>query len=382
MAEFTAGQRIVGLKSGYLVGERLGEGGFGLAFVATADDGRRVVLKQLRLARMGDWKAMELFEREARVLAALAHPNIPRCHEFFATDGARAVDPGELSGLTGDASLVLVQDHVDGASLAAWVAASTRTTAAQAEALLRKLLGVLDYLHGLHPPVVHRDIKPGNIVVTAAGEPMLIDFGAIQDRARRDSEVGSTSVGTFGFFPIEQVLGKARPASDLYALAMTMVVVLSHRQPDELPLDPSTSKVDVREACPGLPERLTRALDGMLEPAVGQRLASARDVLAVLDGEVLQPRAADIPVPKARSLPAIVSRVPLYTGGAAALLLYGFFFDAFSESELVSLSFLWLIPLAFGLGARLNDSIGGGLRWAVGATLLLGAFLLLVFPAL
>ncbi|MFZ6182744.1 serine/threonine-protein kinase [Nannocystis pusilla] len=382
MAEFTAGERVVGLRSAYVVGERLGEGGFGLAFVATADDGRRVVLKQLRVARMGDWKAMELFEREARVLASLAHPGIPRCHEFFATDGARAVDPTDLAGLGDDVSLVLVQDHVDGASLAARVASGARTTAGEAELLLRKLLGVLAYLHDLQPPVVHRDIKPGNIVVTAAGEPMLIDFGAIQDRARRDSEIGSTSVGTFGFFPLEQVLGKARPASDLYALAMTMVVVLTHRQPDELPIDPSTSKVDVRRACPGLPERLTRALDGMLEPAVGQRFAAARDVLAVLDGEALARREPALPVPQARSLPALVYKAPLYTGGAAALLLYGFLFDDFSESDLVALSFAWLPLVAFGLGARLRDSIAGGLRWAVIATLLLGVFLLAVFPAL
>ncbi|MCY1008447.1 serine/threonine-protein kinase [Nannocystis pusilla] len=327
MAEFTAGERVVGLRSAYVVGERLGEGGFGLAFVATADDGRRVVLKQLRVARMGDWKAMELFEREARVLASLAHPGIPRCHEFFATDGARAVDPTDLAGLGDDVSLVLVQDHVDGASLAARVAGGARTTAGEAEALLRKLLGVLAYLHDLQPPVVHRDIKPANIVVTAAGEPMLVDFGASQDRFRRESELGSTSVGTFGFFPLEQVLGKARPASDLYALAMTMVVVLTHRQPDELPIDPSTSKVDVRRACPGLPERLTRALDGMLEPAVGQRFAAARDVLAVLDGEALARREPALPVPQARSLPALVYKAPLYTGGAAALLLYGFLFD-------------------------------------------------------
>ncbi|MBZ5710012.1 serine/threonine protein kinase [Nannocystis pusilla] len=382
MPEFTASERVVGRNSEYVVGERLGEGGFGLAFVATAADGRRVVLKQLRVARMGDWKAMELFEREARVLASLAHPNIPRCHEFFATDGARAVDPADIAQLGGDASLVLVQDHVDGASLAARIAAGERMTAAQAEALLRELLGVLDYLHGLHPPVVHRDIKPANIVVTPAGEPMLIDFGAIQERLRRDSEVGSTTVGTFGFFPMEQVLGKARPASDLYALAMTMVVALTHRQPDELPIDPETSKVVVRSACPGLPERLARALDGMLEPAVGRRLASARDVLVVLAGDALQRRENSLPVPAARSLPPAVYKAPLYTGGAAALLLYGFFFDAFSETDLVALSFVWLPLVLFGLGARLNDSIAGGLRWAVLGTLLLGVFILGVFPAL
>src|SRR5690606_7303777 len=108
MPEFAPGQRLAGLRAHYVVGERLGEGGFGVAHVATAEDGRKVVLKQLRLARMSDWKAMELFEREARALAALDHPNIPRCHEFFATDGARVVPPAQLGELGPDAALVMV----------------------------------------------------------------------------------------------------------------------------------------------------------------------------------------------------------------------------------------------------------------------------------
>lgn len=382
MAEFVAGQRVVGLKSQYTIGDALGEGGFGVAFVATDAGGRRVVLKQLQMARMGDWKAMELFEREARVLASLDHPNIPRCHEFCATDGARAVAAAEIARLGEGASLVIVQDHVEGKSLQARIDAGERMTAAQAEALLRKLLGVLEYLHGLHPPVVHRDIKPANIVVTPAGEPMLVDFGATQDRVRRASEIGSTTVGTFGYFPIEQVLGKARPASDLYALAMTMMVALTHRQPEELPIDAATSKVVVSEACPGLPDRLARALGGMLEPAIGQRTASAGDALRVLDGAELVRAAPATPAPKARPLPALVHKIPLYGGTLSALVLYGALFDWFTESELVLLSFGWLPVIAFGLGVRATDTIRGGLAWAVFGTFGLWCFIVGIFPML
>lgn len=381
MSEFIPSQRIAGLRARYVVERRLGEGGFGVAFVASDDAGRHVLLKQLQVSRMGDWKAIELFEREARVLAALDHPNIPRCHEFFATDGARTVPAAELAQLGAGASLVLVQDLVEGASLQARIAAGERMTAARAEALLRKLLGVLDYLHGLHPPVVHRDIKPANIVVTPAGEPMLVDFGAIQDRVRRESELGSTTVGTFGYFPIEQVLGKARPASDLYALAMTMVVALTHRQPEELPIDPATSKVMVREACPGLPERLAAALDGMLEPAIGQRLASARDALRALDG-ALERAGPSVPVVKDRRIPALVHQIPLWGGGLATLALYGVLFDSFSESDLVALSYVWVPVLGFGFGVRATDSLLGGVKWAGLAFLLLGVFIAGVFPML
>ncbi len=382
MAEFVAGQRVAGIQSHYTVAETLGEGGFGVAFVAVDGGGRRVVLKQLQVARMGDWKAMELFEREARVLASLDHPNIPRCHEFCATDGARAVPAAELAGLGAGASLVLVQDLVDGRSLQARIDAGERMTGAQAEAMLRKLLGVLDYLHGLHPPVIHRDVKPANIVVTPAGEPMLVDFGATQDRMRRASEVGGTSVGTFGYFPIEQVLGKARPASDLYALAMTLMVALTHRQPEDLPIDAATSKVIVREACPGLPERLAQTLDGMLEPAIGQRIATAAEALKALDGAALVRAGVNKPVQKNRRLPALVHTIPLWTGGLTALALYGVLFDSFSESDLVAMSYTWLPVFAFGLGVRATDTIFGGIKWAVVGSLLLGVFLAGIFPML
>lgn len=382
MAEFVAGQRVAGVRSHYTIAETIGEGGFGVAFAAVDEDGRRVVLKQLQVARMGDWKAMELFEREARVLASLDHPNIPRCHEFCATDGARAAAASELASLGAGASLVLVQDRVEGRSLQARVDAGERMTGAQAEALLRALLGVLEYLHGLHPPVIHRDVKPANIVVTPSGEPVLVDFGATQDRVRRASEVGGTSVGTFGFFPIEQVLGKARPASDLYALAMTLMVALTHRQPEDLPIDPSTSKVMVREACPGLDERLARTLDGMLEPAIGQRIATAAEALKALDGAALVRAGANVPVRKDRRLPALVHTIPLWVGGLSALALYGVLFDSFSERELMDLSYVWLPIVAFGLGVRATDSIVGGIRWAVAGALLLGAFLVGIFPML
>jgi serine/threonine protein kinase len=381
MTQTSSNRRIAGLRATYTIERELGEGGFGVASLATDEAGTRVVLKQLHMARMGEWKALELFEREARVLAALDHPNIPRCREFFATDGSRAVAASELAQLGAGASLVLVQDHVEGSSLQARIGARERMTATQAEAILRELLAVLMYLHELHPPVIHRDIKPANVVVTPAGKPMLVDFGAIQDRSRGESELGSTTVGTFGYFPIEQVLGKARPASDLYALAVTMVVALSHRRPEELPIDAATSKVIVAEACPGLPQRLAGTLDRMLEPAIGQRIASARDAVRALDG-ALEKVGSVAPVRKDRSLPALVWKVPLWGGGIITLALYGVLFDSFSESDLVAFSFVWIPVLAFGLGARATDSVRGGIVWAGGSLVALAVFLAVVFPLL
>lgn len=382
MDDLVQGQRVVGLRSAYVVDGVLGAGGFGQAFAATSDDGRTVVLKQLRVARMDDWKALELFEREARALASLHHPNIPRHHEFFATDGDRSVEPSRVAELGPGVRLVLVQDRVEGRSLMEHVEARERLAADQAQALLTALLEVLAYLHGLQPPIVHRDIKPANIVVTPTGKPMLVDFGAIQDRMRRDSELGSTTVGTFGFFALEQMLGKAQPASDLYSLGMTMMVVLTHRAPEELPIDPATSKVLVRAACPGLPEPLTRALEGMLEPVVGNRLPSASAVLGVLAAAAMVPRLPGPVVPTPRRLPAAAHLGPICGAVAVAATLYGLLFDSLSESELVAVSFYWVPLLVFGLGARLTDSIAGALAWTAIGTGALAVFIYGIFPAL
>lgn len=397
MTELAAGRVVQGLQARYTVERALGEGGFGLAWSARRDDGTRVVLKQLRLARMGEWKALELFEREARVLAALSHPGIPKLLEFFALDGETARDPATLYSSVAPPSpalsLVIAQGYVDGRSLQAWIDERGRWAADDAEAVLRRLLDVLRYLHSRHPPVIHRDIKPANVILGSDGDAYLVDFGAIQERLRGGSEVGSTTVGSFGYFPQEQLLGKARPASDLYALGMTLMCALTHQQPDTLPLDEATSKVQVRVAAPHLPERLMRALEVMLEPAVGQRAASCEAVLQVLDGPLAQravvagPQAAL--VRSEPSVPAVFYMVPLALGVGGTVLVYLLWFNRFSETELVNLSFLWVPVIVFGLVLRgaahdplVKRPVAKALVWSLGSLGLLVFFFAAVFPAL
>ena len=143
------------------------------------------------------------------------------------------------------------------------------------EALLDSLLGVLEYLHGLHPPLVHRDINPRNVVVRPDGEPVLVDFGAIQDRLRFAGQPGSTQVGSVGYMPLEQMVESAVPASDLYALGMTVLVVHTHTPPEGLPFDAATARVELDEAGRGLPPKLLRVLGQLLAPTAEARPASA-----------------------------------------------------------------------------------------------------------
>ncbi|MGB1012856.1 MAG: serine/threonine protein kinase, partial [Nannocystaceae bacterium] len=327
--ELQPGTKLAGLSHNYTIDGVLGRGGFGIAYSGIRSDGQAVVLKMLQPGRLQEWKSLELFAREARALASLSHPQVPRYHEFFATDGTRAYPAQELH-TPGEQVLswVLVQDRVAGQSLQQHIDQGTRLTNATVEAIFRDLLGILDYLHNQNPPVIHRDIKPANILLDPEMRPFLVDFGAIQDTLRLTTAGGSTTVGTFGFVPMEQLMGKARPASDLYALAMTLLSALTHLPPENLPLDENTGKIKLNEAVPGLSPALRRAFDTMIEPIVGQRVQSASAVQNLLDGREKLPELARPQAPATRLDWLWTASIGI--GGLTAGLIYLVFFNAFS----------------------------------------------------
>ncbi len=366
-----------GKKGSYRLLRSLGEGGFGETWLAEREaDGHRVAVKMLSLARLSDWKALELFEREAKVLAELDHPAIPAVLDYFSQG---------IGNDAGPPTWFLVQTYVEGRSLRQMIADRARLDNAAAEALLRRLLEILNYLHSRHPPVIHRDIHPGNVILGPGGSPWLVDFGAIQDRLRGETG-GSTTIGTFGYVPMEQLLGKARPASDLYALGMTMLVILSHREPEALPFDESSTKVRIDEAVPALSPGLKRVLDRMIEPVIGGRPTSAKEALALLDGTALeQPESVKIATKEASSgFWRAVGAAAIGLGGLAAGLIYIVFFNSFSETELVRISALWVAPVAFGIGVRRGgrSPLATGLAWSGVVVGLLILFIYGVFPSL
>ncbi len=244
----------------------LGQGGMGTTWEAEAlDTGQRVALKALSLKAMSDWKSLDLFEREARVLAGLSHPSIPRFID------AIKLDEGDL---------FLVQELVEGRSLAERLKDGHRSTEVEVRQIARALLETLIYLHGLSPPVIHRDIKPQNVLVRDSGEIALVDFGAVKEGARREGSFASTVVGTYGYMAPEQFQGKAEPSSDLYALGATLVFLLTGRDPSDLPQ--RRLKIDFR-ADAGVSERMAGWLDRLLEPAPEDRIPTARAALDALD---------------------------------------------------------------------------------------------------
>jgi WD40 repeat protein/Flp pilus assembly protein TadD len=230
--------------------------------------GPRVALKELHLSRVDDWKVMDLFEREARVLAALRHPSVPAYVDHFTID-----DPA-------GPSFCLVQQLAPGVSLADLVASGWRADEAEAKRIAVAILDVLDHLHARVPPVYHRDIKPQNVIREPNGNIWLVDFGAVRDMYRSTAVGGSTVAGTFGYMAPEQLHGVARPESDLYGLGATLVYALSGRAPTEM--SQTKLRVDFRPHV-----RASRGfaawLQKVMEPAPEDRFPSAAAARRALD---------------------------------------------------------------------------------------------------
>jgi serine/threonine protein kinase len=252
----------------YRLIELLGEGGIGVTFRSQRlDDGQEVALKELALRGMRDWKVLELFEREARVLAQLQDPAIPRYLDAFSVER----DGGPL--------FYLVQELAPGRDLGRAVAAGWRPDEEEVRSIATQVLGALDYLHGLSPPVIHRDLKPQNLIRSEHGQIFLVDFGSVRDTYADTVLGGSTVAGTFGYMAPEQGQGQASPASDLYGLGATLVHLLTGKHPGELPR--RRMKLAFRphaRVSPGL----ARWLDRMIAPVAEERFASAQQALTAL----------------------------------------------------------------------------------------------------
>lgn len=255
----------------YTVVRELGKGGQGRTLLVERDDepGSRYVLKLLRIEHVDDWKQVELFEREVTTLAALDHPGIPRLCD-------RIVEDGRTAGI--------VQSLVPGHTLAQQLAEHGPLGAARFERIVRECLEILAYLRQQVPPVLHRDINPRNVML-GPERAYLIDFGA----ARVGGKTDMTSVGTFGYMPPEQLIGRPEPASDMYGLGMTLVSLAERRDVGDLPQDPSSGRVDGSRLLRGMKPQLRDVLLGMIEPGLGERLSDPREALRRLDAPASLP---------------------------------------------------------------------------------------------
>ena len=229
-----------------------------------------VALKVLSLKQTANWKILELFEREANILSQLKHTGIPNYLNYFQIDD------------THEKRWYLIQQFISGQSLNTLVDDGRRTTEEEIVNITAQILEILIYLHNLKPPVIHRDIKPQNIIRQSNGKIYLVDFGAVNDIYRQTLIGSSTVVGTYGYMAPEQFRGQAVPSTDLYGLGATLLYLLTHSSPAEFPQN--KLKIDFRSSL-NVSEQLGNWLEIMLEPVVEDRFESASQALAVLKGD-------------------------------------------------------------------------------------------------
>ncbi len=226
------------LRRRYLIQQVLGQGGFARTYLAMDQERFQepCVIKEFVVSYQDDAlirKAKGLFKRESSILHQVKHPQIPRFWAAFEEDDR----------------LFLVQDYVNGDTYRKIQQerklAGKNFTEIEIIHLLTHLLPVLSYLH--QRQIVHRDISPDNIILkaskpnktaieTSLGLPILIDFGAVKEATSGLTLVSSmTRVGKVGYAPPEQLqTGNVKPHSDLYALAVTCLVLLTGREPNVL----------------------------------------------------------------------------------------------------------------------------------------------------
>jgi serine/threonine protein kinase len=296
-----------------------------------------VAIKEVALGPGADAAARERLEREARVLSQLAHPAIPRYVEHF------------TAGVGKHRALYLVQALVEGQTLAAELE-RRRYTEDDVLSIVAELLGVLGYLHALRPPVVHRDVKPRNVMRRPDGGLALVDFGAVRDVLRDPALGGSTIAGTYGYMAPEQFRGEASPAADVYALAVLAVVLLSRRAPEDM--TNGRHELDWRPWVHASPP-LVALLGRWLDPDPARRPADALAARADLE----RMRTAPPPAPETPTLPVVVAEGPERLRIVAVLLafLFGFmggehWYLGNRAAGLFSLLFCWTgLPFLFNL---------------------------------
>src|SRR4028119_1991782 len=269
------------LRDRYHVLKALGQGGFGATFLAkdvSLPGEPSCVIKQLRPTMTGGHllpMARELFEREARTLGRIGnHPQVPLLLAFFEDKE----------------QFYLVQEYISGSTLQQEVRRSGPFSEAGVKQFLSEVLPLLQYIHSQH--VIHRDIKPANLIRRAQDRKLvLIDFGAVKNQVTPTNNNNSDqtaltnfAIGTPGFAPPEQMALRPVYASDIYAVGVTCIYLLTGKSPKDLDYNPSTGEM-VWQKYVQVSAHFAEVLKKMLEASVRHRYQCATDIMRALDLE-------------------------------------------------------------------------------------------------
>ena len=302
----------------YQVVRTLGQGGFGRTYLVKDKKSfdNFCVLKEFVPQATDEQvinKSRELFEREAKVLNHLGHKQIPKFFGWFEEKS----------------KLFLVQQFVDGETYAQLLQKRRQDNQTFSEAevtqLLKDLLPVLQYVHTNN--IIHRDISPDNIMrCRQADKPILIDFGVVNQRTATQVASGAVSAGTTvgkqSYSPVEQIgRGICYPSSDLYALGVTAMVLLTGKQPNEF-FDPLEDRWQWRSHTQ-VSDSLAQIIDKMSADHHRDRYQSAQEVLNEFKVPPIPPTVIEDDSSSKKS------RVPLLaTIGVGAIAIVGGLFFA------------------------------------------------------
>lgn len=270
------------LRDRYRVHKALGQGGFGATFLAQDESlpgDPCCVIKQLRPTATVSHilpMARELFEREAQTLGRIGnHPQLPRLLDYFEDNH----------------QFYLVQEYISGATLQQEVKRSGALSEAGVKQFLSEILPLLQYIHSQR--VIHRDIKPANLIRREQDRKLvLIDFGAVKNQVNAvtasstsdQTALTNFAIGTPGYAPPEQMALRPVYASDIYAVGVTCIYLLTAKSPKDLDYNPSTGEM-VWQKYVHVSDHFAEVLKKMLEASVRHRYQSAGDILRALDLE-------------------------------------------------------------------------------------------------
>lgn len=241
----------------------LGTGGMGVIYLAQdiySDDAFRVVKHLSSTFSDAEEKAeaVRLFKREAAMLQRLNHPGVVRFHDHYFTE---------------EGKYYLVMDYVPGSSLETVISDFGPFNDDDSVKVGIQICEVLEYLHDQDPPIIYRDLKPSNLMLTPEGQIVFIDFGIARNFMPKES---ATRVVTAGYSPPEQYFGKPETRSDIYALGATMGHLLTGQRPKPL------SATVVSATKPDVLPSLDKLITSMTAHSIDDRPLTARHVRHML----------------------------------------------------------------------------------------------------
>ncbi len=280
------------LNQRYIIIDELGAGGFGAVYKAVDKKfpKRHFAIKEMKQSKLSTQElteAIRAFEQEAQLLAGLFHPNLPRIYDHFKESGR----------------WYLVMDCIDGKTVEKYLEERRQFTLDEVIDIGIQLCSVLDHLHRQQPPIIFRDLKPANIMLTSSGQLYLIDFG-IARHFKPGQTKDTNPIGSPGYAPPEQY-GRTQTTSqsDIYSLGAVLHQLITNNDPSLMPFqfDPLPLTLNGHS----LPTDLEPLIFKMLDMKPQNRPLSVKDIKAKLQHIEAQLKASSSVSP-----PSIISPTP------------------------------------------------------------------------